>query len=110
MKVQFELQPLPNDNYYPEEAILCSATTLEILQVLKAKVENAWNKGMPCQFHTLILLSVLYHSGVCSEKQPKITDFLREPPHEDHFVFLINTTLVFRNVPDPTKIDMPTMN
>ena len=46
MKVQFELTPLPDDNNYPHEALQCSTTAVEILQLLQAEVENARNQSM----------------------------------------------------------------
>jgi hypothetical protein len=50
MKIQFELQPLADDDAYPNEATLCSNTAVEILQVLKAEVENSRNKGITPAF------------------------------------------------------------
>ena len=46
MKVQFELTPLPDDDNYPHEALQCSTTAVEILQLLQAEVENARNQSM----------------------------------------------------------------
>ncbi|KAG1873152.1 hypothetical protein F4604DRAFT_776883 [Suillus subluteus] len=92
-RAQFELRPLhesdPLSSHYPQEALDCSARALDTLVALTNEVEDARN------------------ASVEQTRRPGVSNFWRMYTEQDRYTFLVQSDLLFRDLPDPRALTMP---
>jgi hypothetical protein len=109
-QVQFELRPLhesdPLSSHYPQEALDCLARALDTLVTLTNEVEDARNA---CKLHVCMLSASRTYKFVAVEqmKRPVVSNFWRMYTEQDRYTFLVQSDLLFRNLPDPRALMMP---
>lgn len=76
---------------------------LNTLFVLCNELEEKRNKGM--NSHIPRILELITATGVDEKKQPELTQFWRTygPSEGDRFVFVVTTSLLFKDLPDPNR-------
>ncbi|KAG2142126.1 hypothetical protein BD769DRAFT_1662256 [Suillus cothurnatus] len=94
MRAQFEVRPLEIQarDIYPEEAIKCSSSAIDMLNVLHGEAEEARNALLPS-----------------SASYPRDVPFWRRYPHgeNERFSIVLTSDLLVRNVPDPSRSSVP---
>jgi hypothetical protein len=106
IKAVFELAPLAvfSGDDIPLEAINRSAMAMNVLQTLYATVEGKCNERQSVTNltdHSLINLYI--HTDLDLSKHPASTPFHRTDVDTDWFKFVVNTTPLFHNLPNPWK-------
>jgi len=112
IKAVFELAPLTvfSGDDIPLEAVDRSAMAMNVLQTLYATVEEKRNERQSVTNSTDHSLIDLYvHTDLDPSKHPASTPFHRTDVDTDRFKFVVNTSPLFRNLPNPGKLAVRAM-